>query len=383
MHCRWHFPALIVTAFLSACSAQNDKPPVITAVDQVYAAHQASLAQYQKGEAETVPVPEVKDDLGFEALIRVLAKETTINWGDAKRASRTEYVKYSNHYRTRVFVDFEKGRVRIETLDRQDLHQAIVTTLLTPNDPEQVDIFSDSEVALGKEPLLYKQVFDQKGQSIRWYWRASQYADYLIANHLMQNKTAKGPVFYVDFAMKQNRMSNKRYQYASLVRTNARRYGIDESLIYAVMRTESSFNPFAVSWANAYGLMQVVPSTAGRDVFQRIYKKRGKPSRSYLFKPANNIKIGTAYLHILNTIYLKDIQNPLSRRYAIISAYNGGAGNVLKTFHRNRTQAIKAINRLKPSQVYWALTTKHPRSESRNYLKKVTRFEKLFHSGKV
>jgi membrane-bound lytic murein transglycosylase C len=69
----------------------------------------------------------------------------------------------------------------------------------------------------------------------------------------------------------------------------------------------------------------VVQHTAGKDVFQ-MRGKWGKPSRSYLFDPENNIDTGTAYLAILQNNYLGGIQNPTSRRYAVITAYNGGAG---------------------------------------------------------
>jgi membrane-bound lytic murein transglycosylase C len=50
----------------------------------------------------------------------------------------------------------------------------------------------------------------------------------------------------------------------------------------------------------------------------------------------------------------------------MISAYNGGTGGVLKTFHRSdRKPAMRDLNSLQPNQVYWALTKKHPNSEAR------------------
>ncbi|WP_281645217.1 membrane-bound lytic murein transglycosylase MltC [Parendozoicomonas sp. Alg238-R29] len=370
----------ILFALIAGCT---HKPPVVydrTALSSESPAAQNSNVSY---ETNDYSASEPVDALGFEALIRMLAQEAEVNWGDSKSAGRTEYVKYSNGYRTRVMVDFEKGRVHVETLDKSDLNHAIVMTLLTPDDPGRVDLFSDTEVVLGKEPILYGQVLDNNGQPIRWQWRAKSYADYLIQDRLTQRNTSKGMVYAVDFELVKNHESKRLYQYAGIVRAHSQKYRIDESLIYAIMRTESSFNPFAVSWANAYGLMQVVPSTAGRDVFQRIKKRRGQPSRKYLFQPWNNIDAGTAYLHILDNTYLKDIRDPLSRRYAIISAYNGGAGNVLKTFDRNRKKAIQKINDLQPSQVYWALTKRHPRQESRRYLEKVTKAEKDFHQGKI
>ncbi|WP_438886886.1 transglycosylase SLT domain-containing protein, partial [Bacillus cereus group sp. Bce002] len=49
-----------------------------------------------------------------------------------------------------------------------------------------------------------------------------------------------------------------------------------------MIKTESSFKPYALSWANAYGLMQVVPKTAGRDVFNLVKNKPGEPTPEYL-----------------------------------------------------------------------------------------------------
>ena len=124
--------------------------------------------------------------------------------------------------------------------------------------------------------------------------------------------------------------------------------------------------------------MQVVPKTAGADVYQRIKKKKGMPTKQQLFDPAFNIDIGSAYLHILNNNYLKDVRNATSRHYSIISAYNGGAGNVLKTFHGNRKTAMKVLNTKSSKDVYYLLTKKHPKTESRHYLEKVTKAEKTY-----
>ncbi len=324
-----------------------------------------------------------KDVIGFEALVRMLAREVKFTWGDDKTAGTKEYVKYTNNYKTRVFVDFESGKVHIETLDKKDLRNAIITTLLTPEDPANVDIFSSDDITLGKEPMLYGQVLDQDNKPIRWNWRAARYANYLIRHRSSNKNTSKGWVYAVDFDLVNDHMAKREYQYANLVRRSSKQYRVNESLIYAIMRTESSFNPYAVSHANAYGLMQVIPRTAGRDVFNKIKNKPGEPSKSYLFKPHNNIDTGTAYLSLLDTRYLKGIRDPLTRKYAVISAYNGGAGNVFKTFDNNRTRAVEKMNNLKPNQVYWALTKRHPLSESRRYLEKVTKAEKAFYRGEV
>ena len=328
-------------------------------------------------------------DIAFDTLMRVFVRQVRHQWGDLRPVDPDEYIKYSNQYRTRAMIDFAKGEVHVETLDREDLRRAIIFTLLMPEAVGGAHLFSagvfgDREPTLGQQPMLYRQVLDHHNQPIRWQWRAEHYADYLIKNYLFERTISEGIVYGVSFNLVKNHIQRRSYYYSGIVRTIAKKYKVDESLIYAVMRTESHFNPAAVSEAKAYGLMQVVPSSGGRDVFRLVKQIKGEPSPEYLFHAANNIDIGTAYLHLLDTVYLKDIKDPLSRHYAVISAYNGGARNVYRAFDRNSTiKAIKMINAMAPDKVYQYLTTRHPLLESRNYLKKVAAAQKDFRSGEL
>ncbi|MFO0768464.1 MAG: transglycosylase SLT domain-containing protein [Nitrospiraceae bacterium] len=80
-------------------------------------------------------------------------------------------------------------------------------------------------------------------------------------------------------------------KYRSVVNQFAERYQISPSLVFAIIRTESNFNPFAVSSAPAFGLMQLVPTSGGRDATG----KRGQdriPSREYLFDPEKQHRTG-------------------------------------------------------------------------------------------
>ena len=52
---------------------------------------------------------------------------------------------------------------------------------------------------------------------------------------------------------------------------------------------------------------------------------------------------------MLNNVYLAGIDNPTSRRYAVITAYNGGrAGSVLRVFSSDKVQAANIINSMAP-----------------------------------
>ena len=246
------------------------------------------------------------------------------------------------------------------------------------DDPGSIDLYSDADdITISKEPFLYGQVVDQTGQPIRWEGRATNFADYLLQTRLKSRTNGLKVIYSVTINLVPNHLDKRAHKYLGMVRQASRKYGVDESLILAIMQTESSFNPYAVSRSDALGLMQVVQHSAGKDVF-RAQGKSGTPSRSYLFDPQSNIDTGTAYLAMLNNVYLGGIDNPTSRRYAVITAYNGGAGSVLRVFSNDKVQAANIINSMAPGDVYSTLTTRHPSSESRRYLYKVNTAQKNY-----
>jgi membrane-bound lytic murein transglycosylase C len=323
----------------------------------------------------------------FEKLLALFKKDVQKEWGrdEVKIPQPKEYVKYTQNYLSRAAVDFDRGLVTVETVDQENplpsLKNAIVTTLLTPDDPRAVDLYSAKTVALGQTPFLYQEVLDQDNQAIRWAWRAERYADHLIQTILqtrpVRNADGGKTVHFVVFPMIKDSLETRARKYRAHVERFAQDYRISKNLIYAIMKTESNFNPFAVSSAPAFGLMQIVPMSAGRDV-NRFLNKSGLPSKDFLFKPDNNIQYGTIFLHLLDEEYLNAIENQVARQYCIIAAYNTGAGNVLRTFDRERSKAQERINRLTPLEVYDTLRAKLPHDETRRYLAKVVEAQKDF-----
>lgn len=326
----------------------------------------------------------VRDFERLDDFLKEFLGEVVDVWGEenAETPQKKVYVKYDDHYKSRGIIDFENSIVRVETLVPDHLKQAIVTTVLSPDDPTKVDLFSDKSVQLGGEPFLYNQVKDHDGKAIRWSWRANRFADYLIKTkkqtktiRLDANTTALKT--FVEFPLARVHTATRQNRYSPHVNRYSAKYGIDRSLVYAIIKTESNFNPYAVSWVPAYGLMQIVPKTAGRDAYQLIHGRAGTPDRQYLFNVENNIRMGCAYLNILQTRYLVKVTDPTKRLYCVIAAYNGGAGNVLKSFDRNRNRAFSRINQSSLDQVYRTLKTKMPK-ESQRYLDKVLKAKRTY-----
>jgi soluble lytic murein transglycosylase len=97
----------------------------------------------------------------------------------------------------------------------------------------------------------------------------------------------------------------------------ARARSIDPTLVAAIIRQESSFNPHAVSVAGARGLMQVMPS-----VGQQVARSLGYPlwDPGLLFDPDANLELGIA--HLASSIRQYD---DISR---VLAAYNAGGSRV-------------------------------------------------------
>ncbi len=120
--------------------------------------------------------------------------------------------------------------------------------------------------------------------------------------------------------------------YDEIVNNAAVIYGVDPSLIKAVIKTESNFDRYAVSNKGASGLMQLIPETASRFGVTDV------------FDPKANIYGGTQYLSWLMTYFKGDIK-------LVLAAYNAGE------------HAVEKYNNQIP-----------PYKETINYVKKVFKF---------
>ncbi|MFS1949739.1 transglycosylase SLT domain-containing protein [Vibrio lentus] len=173
----------------------------------------------------------------------------------------------------------------------------------------------------------------------------------------------------------ENSLKARASKYSALAEKESKNWEVDAALIMAIMHSESAFRPDAKSHVPAFGLMQVVPTSAGHDVNKQVRNIDEPMKVADLYQPVINVETGTAYLDILNSKYLRKIENDESRLYCVIAAYNTGAGNVARAFNKDRSTSIgkasKVINKMTPEEVYNHLVAKLPYDETKNYLKKV------------
>lgn len=173
----------------------------------------------------------------------------------------------------------------------------------------------------------------------------------------------------------ENSLKARASKYSALAEKESKNWEVDAALIMAIMHSESAFRPDAKSHVPAFGLMQVVPTSAGHDVNKQVRNIDAPMKVADLYQPVINVETGTAYLDILNSKYLRKIKNDESRLYCVIAAYNTGAGNVARAFNKDRSTSIgkasKVINQMTPQEVYDQLVVNLPYDETKNYLKKV------------
>jgi membrane-bound lytic murein transglycosylase C len=321
----------------------------------------------------------------YDRLMGNVQKESGTKWGKKESsvlANRTRYVKYTENYKNRVVVDYDAGTVLIEHLDeekaKEKLRNAAVVALLTPDDPGSVDLFSDKEIELGGKPYLQELVVDQNNVVLMTREDIDRYADYLVTNKL-QNRSidvdgVSKNVLYVQMKMVNAHIDKRALEYAESVRRHSDGTQVSRSLIYAIIKIESSFNPYAISSAPAYGMMQLVPSSGGREAYRKAKGEDVMPSKEYLFNADNNIELGATYLGVLlNDSPLHEIRNHVSREYCAIAAYNTGSGNVFRAFSKlsgkaRQDDALDRINAMQPDEVYDALRKKLPYEETRGYI---------------
>ena len=120
-----------------------------------------------------------------------------------------------------------------------------------------------------------------------------------------------------------------------LVESIARKYGVEATLVHALISAESGYDPKAISPAGAIGLMQLLPATA---------RRYGVEQAGSLFDPRINLTAGIRHLKVLLKKY-RNISHALA-------AYNAGEGALDRqrrhiTYLESRKFVVRAI------KFYW------------------------------
>ena len=375
-------------------------------------------AQFQDLDAELEQQFQLLDE-ALEASYKQLEAEVGETWGqdEVELPTKTSWVDYTEDKSLRRKIDFEKGIVQIEQiLDQSSEIDQVVAKMQSAASELTSDSMSDLSnkdtvlkdtrarlqaqdielvpfKAKDDQPILGSVVGNMPDasridQMVRLAVGAAGTADVDIPDNnsgstarvsKLANKKQK---VTIEVPLRTGYQTSLASRYRQSILEEAERQNIPASLVFAVMETESSFNPRARSPVPAFGLMQLVPRSGAMDAYQHVYGEKLLLDPEYLFDAGQNVELGTAYLNLLDTRYLRHVKNPLSRQYCVIAAYNTGAGNVARSFSgsTNVRKAAETINAMTPDQVYGHLVENLPYEETRRYLKKVTRAKQKYSS---
>jgi len=146
---------------------------------------------------------------------------------------------------------------------------------------------------------------------LKQYRKSLSYA--LIYNKYFRNQKSADIIRSDYFTLSSGKIS----PYDESFRRYSRLIDWDWRLLASLVYQESRFDPTVESWAGAYGLMQLMPSTAAR-----YGVTRASP-------PDRNIEAGVKFLRWLESVFEDKVKEPEERMKFVLAAYNVGVGHVL------------------------------------------------------
>jgi soluble lytic murein transglycosylase len=142
--------------------------------------------------------------------------------------------------------------------------------------------------------------------------------------------------------------------FGELILPEALNRGLDGLFLLSTIRQESLFEWFAISYADARGLMQIIPTTG-----QYLANEFGWPAgytEDDLYRPVVSVRLGSQYLAMQRDLFDGDL-------YAVLAAYNAGPGNALmwKELAPDDPDLFLEIIRFSQTRdyiraIYWAYT---------------------------
>jgi membrane-bound lytic murein transglycosylase C len=314
-------------------------------------------------------------------------KEREEKWGkgNVKESTQKDWVEYTDNGNVRTNVDFETGQATIEIIqdkgtpvDKKELEKQLKFLLTTQGTTKDYDSKVEKAVPLQEKPVLENQVVTPKGEVITQK-KIDEGVKEIVNNAKPVVKPIKGEdkvereVVVVKLDLAPDHIKTRASNYIKEVQKYCQKWDVEPALAFAIMQTESSFNPKAKSYVPAYGLMQIVPRSAGADCAQSLKKPFSAPTANYLYEPENNIEMGVHYLYLLKKRYYTKVTDTRSQTLCVIASYNTGAGNVARALRgdTNISKAIPQINDMTYEQLF-KYFERRLLPETQNYIRKVT-----------
>lgn len=193
-----------------------------------------------------------------------------------------------------------------------DENIAVVNSTYYPDIDVSTPVSFPQNIAWGVRRQDSEQLIGELNRWISSYGKSRSY--HLLYAKYFRNSRSSIIVNSDYYAISTGRIS----RWDDLIRSASSEINWDWRLLASLICQESRFDPDVVSWAGAYGLMQIMPATGnhlGIDITA--------------CSPAENIRTGTKYINRLHGIFETKIPDPDERMKFILASYNAGPGHVL------------------------------------------------------
>lgn len=279
------------------------------------------------------------------------------------------YRKLSETYRNFYYADLARQRLNVLGEQPAAAPAAALAAVREPPPPTLVDALPENDPHLIKARLLANAALNEyiapeiqaSGTSAQWgaLAQAEIYTSYGENVRALQAIKHSGLSF---FALPIDEVPQTYWKllfprpYWDALTADAQRNGLDPYLVASLIRQESEFNPGAISKANAYGLMQLLPSV-GKAQAKRL-GIRGF-SASMLLNPTINLQLGTANLRQVLDRFSGQAE------YAL-AAYNAGDAPIRRWIAENNYKDIPEF------------VESIPYSETREYVQSILRNREMY-----
>lgn len=142
------------------------------------------------------------------------------------------------------------------------------------------------------------------------YRKSSSYAS--LYNKYFKNRHSSRSIHSEFYTLSSGKIS----RYDDIIKRESQRIDWDWRLMASMIYQESRFNPEAESWAGAYGLMQLMPTTANNYGITK-----GSP-------PEAQIRAGASFIKWLDDRFVGEIQDKDERVKFVLASYNIGFGHI-------------------------------------------------------
>ena len=376
----------VITIF---CQEEKDIETIMREEREKIKKIQDETLQYRQQVADEMEYYQEQISREYEAverrqrqLLDDMKREIQKKWEEFRYNSKEEVVDYDKDLNARGSVNFKEGVVEVE----------VIADAADPQSKQKAEKRIQEKLkdlvkkkAEDQKPLLENQLRTKSGKKVSAS-NVNNYSKEIVSRKHIESKKYKSRdgktrvKYSVKVSMVPNHIEVRASRFKEEVLKQSKRFKIDPRIAFAVMHSESYFNPRARSYVPAYGLMQLVPKSGARDAYIYVHKRDKLLRASYLYKPENNIELGCAYLSKIRHVYFSDIKDDKKAYYCAICAYNTGPGNVAKalTGTKQLSKATATVNSHNADWVYNRLLRNLPYSETKKYLRNVTERTKIY-----